>query len=305
MTNHNPVLEALKATTTLACVTSRALGLTRIDRNASEKVNVDNGAISKAASVNVNRLAGADMYHKEIVSIQHKASTLLKQMSQPFGEEDKWRLLPNAQFEKFVQAIAPIKQEYDRALSRLAEHAPDIIEKARANVGNFDIKVPSVDEMLSAYELRMDFRPIPDGANFRGLDENTVNKLRARHDAQLEQAVHIAERDTLERFVEPLQRFVERMQAYDEREAKIAAGESEKDVKGGIFRDSVVTNIKDLHDVVDGFNITGNPKLTQLKEGLAELVNIKPKTLRESVSVRTAQTQRAREVAENLQSWLA
>lgn len=305
MTNPNPVLEALKATTTLACVTSRALGLTRIDRNASEKVNVDNGAISKAASVNVNRLAGADAYHKEIVSIQHKASTLLKQMSQPFGEEDKWRLLPNAQFEKFVQAMAPIKQEYDRALARLAENAPDIIEKARANVGNFDIKVPSVEEMLGAYELRADFRPIPDGANFRGLDENTVNKLRARHDAQLEAAVHIAERNTLERFVEPLQRFVERMAAYDEREAKIAAGESEKDVKGGIFRDSVVTNIKDLHDVLEGFNITGNPRLTQLGNDLADLVNVKPKTLRESASVRTAKTERAREVAANLQSWLA
>lgn len=297
-TQPNPVLEALKHTTTLACVTTRALGLNRKDSAASEKVNIDNGAISKAASVSVNRLAGADAFHKDITAIQSKACTLLKQMSQPFGEEDKWRLLPNAQFENFIRAMGPIKNDYDRALAQLAENAPDIIEKAKANVGNFEIKVPTVDEMLGAYEMRADFRPIPDGANFRGLDDNTINKLRQRHDARLEEAVHIAEKDTLERFVDPLQRFVERMKAYDEREAN-----PDTKSKVGIFRDSVVTNIKDLHAVLDSFNITGNPKITQLGNDLADLVNVKPDTLRESVSVRTAQTARAQEVIDNLKTW--
>lgn len=297
-TQENPVLEALKHTTTLASVRTRALGLTRIDRNASEKVNVDNGAISKAASVSVNRLAGADVFHKNITSIQNKATTMLKQMSQPFGEEDVWRLLPNAQFENFIKAIGPIKQEYDKALASLAENAPDIIEKAKANVGNFEIKVPTIEEMLGAYELRADFRPIPDGANFRGLDDNTINKLRRSHDTRLEQAVHIAEKDTLERFVDPLQRFVERMRAYDEREAN-----PDTKAKVGIFRDSVITNIKDLHEVLGSFNITGNPRLTQLGNDLAELVNTKPDTLRESQMVRTAQTARAQEVIDNLKAW--
>lgn len=304
MTTENPILEALKHTTTLACVTTRALGLTRIDRAASEKVNIDNGAISKAASVNVNRLAGADAHHKEITSIQNKACSLLKQTSQPFGEEDKWRLLPNARFEKFVQNMAPLMQEYNRALDNLRLNAPEIIEKAKANVGNFDIKVPTVDEMISAYEMRADFRPIPDGANFRGLDENTIDKLRQRHDARLEQAVHIAERDTLERFVDPLERFIDRMKAYDEREAKIAAGGEDAKSKVGIFRDTVVTNIKELHEVIDSFNITGNEKFTRLGNDLAELVNTQPDKLRASESVRSVQTARAQEVLENLKGWL-
>lgn len=298
MTTPNLVLEALKHTTTLACVTTRSLGLTRIDRNASEKVNIDNGAISRAASVNVNRLAGADAHHKEITSIQNKATTMLKQMSQPFGEEDKWRLLPNACFEKFIRALGPIKQEYDAALERLRENAQDIIDTAKANVGNFEIKVPTIEEMLEAYEMRTDFRPIPEGANFRGLDENTINKLRQRHDAQLEAAVHIAEKNTLERFVDPLERFVERMKAYDEKEL---VGDSKK--RTGVFRDSVITNIKDLHEVVKDFNITGNPKLAQLDIDLADLVSIKPDTLRESEMVRTKATTRAQEVLDNLKAW--
>lgn len=302
-TQPNPVLEALKHTTTLARVKTKALGLTRIDRTASNKVNADNGAISKAASVNVNRLAGADVFHKNIVSIQGEAKALLQRVSQPFGEEDVWRMLPNMQFEKFVRDWAVIKQNYDKAIEQLISQAPHIIERAKENVGSFNIEVPTIEEMKDAYGLQADFMPIPDGANFRGLDENTIEKLRQRHDKQLESAVHIAERDTLERFVDPLERFIDRMKAYNEREASIAGGADAK-IKTGIFRDTVVTNIKELHDMLGSFNITGNPKLTQLGNDLAELAGTKPDKLRESETLRTVQTARAQEVAETLKGWL-
>ena len=299
----NYVLEALKQTTTLACIETGALGLERIDRAASEKANADAGAVRKAGTVRVNRLAGADEFHKQIISIQHSACALLKSKSQPFGEEDKWRLLPNAQFEALVQSLAPIMEEYKHAVQVLEENADSILERAARNVGTFDVKLPTKAELVGRYRLRPEFRPIPDGANFRGLDSNTIEKLRERHDARLEEAVHIAQKDTLERFAAPLQNFVQRMVAYDEREIRINAGDTKGKDKTGCFRDSVVGNIKELHDVLKSFNITGDSRFDELYEDLKDLVNVKPDALRDNQPVREAMTARAKAVIDNLNDW--
>jgi hypothetical protein len=291
----NPIIEALKETTILACVSTRALGLERTDKAASQRAVTENSAVAKAARVQVNRLAGADDLHKTIVSIQNMAAQVLKANSQPFGEEDKWRLLPNVRFEKFLQQMHPIKLDYDKAIDRLRNEAPAIIDAARANVGTFDVSLPSVEEMIGAYEMRTDFRPVPDSSNFRGLNENTINKLRERTDNQIANAVSIAQTDTLKRFVDPLERFIERMQAYDTREPG---------KKAGIFRDTVVTNIKELHEVLDSFNITGDERLTQLGNLLGSLVNTTPQELRDLPVIRQSATSRAQEVLSNLNDWL-
>lgn len=303
-TMDNPVLEALKQTTVLACIETGALGLERIDRAASDKANAAAGAVHKAAAVKVNRLAGADEYHKKIISIQHEATALLKACSQPFGEEDKWRMLPNVHFEPFVQKLAPIAAEFNKAVEDLRFNAAGVLRRAANNVGDFDVgELPTPEQMVGSYRLRPEFRPIPEGSNFRGLSEGTIEKLRQRHDARLEEAVHIAQHNTLERFVDPLNNFVQRMVAFDKREEEINAGKHDKKNKTGVFRDSVVSNIKELHDVLKSFNITGDEKFDELYDGLKELVVVKPDTLRDNQPVREAMTARARQVVDNLKAW--
>lgn len=300
----NPVLDALKETTVLACVSTRALGLERTDNTASAKVIADNHAVTKAAKVKVNRLAGVDAIHKELVSLQGEAASALRSMSQPFGEEEKWRLLPNAFFEKCVTTISAIKRKHDAIkVERLEPNASEIIAEAQRNVGTFDVRLPTVEEMVSAYQITTDFRPIPESANFRGLNSNTIEKLQAMHDARLLAAVEAAEKNTLERFVDPIERFVDRMKAYDERLKKMAADPDYKD-KTGIFRDSVITNIQELGEVLGAFNISGDPRLTQLGNQIKELQGIEPKQLRESELVRTEAMTRAQEIADNLKGWL-
>jgi len=299
----NPVLDALKETTILACVSTRALGLERTDNTASAKVVEDNQAVNKAAKVKVNRLAGADHIHKAIVSLQSEASSILRRRSQPFGEEEKWRMLPNAFFEKLIGELAPVKQKHDALLDKLAAEGQSILDAAQKNVGTFDVRLPSLDELVNAYELTTEFRPIPESANFKGLNSNTIDKLREMHDQRLVAAVATAERNTLERFIDPVERFVDRMKAYDERIKKLANDPDSKD-KTGIFRDTVITNIQELGEMVGAFNISGDPRLTQLGNQIRELQGIQPKQLRESELVRTEATARMQEIANNLKGWL-
>jgi hypothetical protein len=299
----NPVLDALKETTVLACVSTRALGLERTDNTASAKVIEDNHAVTKAAKVKVNRLAGADAIHKDIVSLQGEASATLRRYSQPFGEEEKWRLLPNALFERVIGELAPIKAKYDEKIEELRGKAAEILAQAGQNIGTFNVELPSIDEMINSYQLTTDFRPIPESANFRGLNENTVNKLREMHDHRLAAAVEMAERNSMERVLPHVERFIDRMKAYEEKMLRDEQDPDNKD-KTGIFRDTVVTNIQEFADVLGAFNISGDPRLTQLGNDIREFGNIKPKQLRESALVRAEATSRAQEIVGNLNSWL-
>lgn len=299
----NPVLDALKETTILARVTTRALGLERTDNTASRKVIEDANAVEKAAKVKVNRLAGADALHKEIVSCQQEASAALRGVSQPFGEEDSWRMLPNANFEKFVCGFSPIKTRHDELVQKVSDNAEDICAKAQQSVGTLDVRMPTPEELRAAYSISVEFRPIPESANFRGLNENTINKLREMHDARLAAAVAAAERDTMERFVDPIERFIERMGAYNERMKKLANDPDSKS-KTGIFKDTIVSNIQELAEVVDSFNISGDERLTELGNQVRAFANIEPKKLRESELLRNEATSRAQEIANNLRGWL-
>ncbi len=297
----NPIVEALRSTTTRARVTSSALGLSRTDKQATKDVTASSGAVSGAARVVVSRLAGADEHHKAIVAAQANARKVLFSMSMPYGDEEGWRILPNANFERFVREFGTAKRTYQAAYDQLAANADDVLAAVRSNKGTLAIDVPTKDELLAAYSLDFSLEDYPVG-NFTGLPDAVAAKLSSRMQTRMEQAVEQATIDTLSRFVGPLEHFVDRMKAFSKREQEIANGA--EPTKHGIFRDTVVTNIKQLYDVLDAFNIAGDERLLDLKNSLASLAEVDPDVLRDNVQVRDAGIDRASQVLANLNSWL-
>jgi hypothetical protein len=297
----NPIVEALRSTTTRARVTSSALGLSRTDKQATKDVTASSGAVSGAARVVVSRLAGADEHHKAIVAAQANARKVLFSMSMPYGDEEGWRILPNANFERFVREFGQAKRAYQAAYDQLAANADEVLEAVRTNKGTLSIDVPTKDELLAAYSLDFSLEDYPVG-NFTGLPDAVATKLSSRMQTRMEQAVEQAALDTLSRFVGPLEHFVDRMKAFSKREQEIANGA--EPTKHGIFRDTVVTNIKHLYDVLGAFNIAGDERLLDLKNSLASLAEVDPDTLRDNIQVRDAGVDRASQVLANLNSWL-
>ena len=298
-TNH--IVEALRSTTTRARVISSALGLSRTDKQATKDVTVSTGAVSGAARVVVSRLAGADEHHKAFVAAQANARKVLFSMSMPYGDEDGWRILPNANFEKFVREFGQAKRAYQSAYDALAANADDVLAAARINKGSLSVDVPTKDELLASYSLDFSLEDYPSG-NFTGLPDAVATKLASRMQTRMEQAVEQATVDTLSRFVGPLEHFVDRMKAFSKREQEIANGA--EPTKHGIFRDTVVTNIKQLYDVLGAFNIAGDERLIELENSLASLAEVDPDVLRDNIQVRDAGIARASSVLANLNSWL-
>jgi hypothetical protein len=299
----DPVVSAVQETCILAAVKCSALGLRRTDKKASTKIEIDSHAVEGAARVTVSRLAGAEEHHREILKAQNAAKQALQARSMRFADEDGWRLLPNAQFEDLVQDIASCKADFDRAMDRLKNDAPEIIARAQRNIGTLEVEVPTEEELVSSYALSTEFRPVPDAAQFRNMPAAAAAKLSRQLERQLAQAVETAQVDVMKRFVGPLDAFIERMEAYDQREKDIANGKEVS--RAGIFRDSVIGNIHEIYDVLGSFNFTGDDRLQELQNKLASFRKITPDVLRENPNIRSAAMQRAKAVAQNLNDWLS
>lgn len=293
---------AIRNTCILACIRTTSLGLNRTDRSASRDVETQNGAVQGAARVVVSRLPGADDDHKAIVKAQGAVRSALVRYSMPYGDDDGWRLLPNANFEKLNQAYANHYAEFRAALAKLKAKAPAILALAKANLGTLAIEVPTEDELLSAYSVAPEFREVAEG-RFPGMPPEVAAKLKKHVDKKLQAAVESAVADTLGRFTQPLAYFVERMTLFEEREKALANGAEVG--RHGIFRDSVVSNIAELVDVVDSLNVTNDPRITALAELLRPFTQVKPEDLRDDPGARKHVTAQATNALAQLNEWLS
>ena len=85
--------------------------------------------------------------------------------------------------------------------------------------------------------------------------------------------------------------------------------EDARQTKGGekapIFRDTIISNIRDLVDILPGLNISGDVNLEKARQELEkELTDIDPEDLRESKESRTEVAERADAILNNLAGFL-
>lgn len=240
------LISALQDTAMLCGLRTRALGLQRTHKTASVQVTADNNAATNAASVRVNRLAGADSYHRQIVSLQTTMRRLYEANTLPWDGAGGWRLLPNTSFLRVAGLMQPIQKQIKTCLEEYAAKATDIIEQARVNLGSLadEIALPTVEELVDAYETKLEFGTISDTKALKNLPASLADKLATHMQNRAQVAYTDAMEDIKKRMVKPLRHLIERLYAYDDRESRDKV-EGERDLQG-VFRDTTVMNITEL-----------------------------------------------------------
>jgi hypothetical protein len=283
-----------------AQIKTSCLGLTRTDKSASEQSTVDHRAIEGAGRVVVSRLAGADEAVKGIRAIQKQAQDLLKSLSTPWNGR---QLMPNVNLEPFLREFKYVEAQHQMAIDNLIDNAPELIAKARANLGDYSIEPPTLSEIRAAFKLEFVAEPIPDTSRFSAsnLDTALENSMREQFEANTQAAYSYAQEDVLHRVAEPLKAMVERLNAYNERED---AKDDGKEVKGGYFRDTLVTNVQDIAHVFNSFNLFNDPSLSALDTQLQEFLRLKPEDLRKGRGTRDATIERASKILSQIDGYL-
>lgn len=208
----------------------------------------------------------------------------------------KARLKATVDVQEFVQEVGRRMNEGDQLADAVAIAYPDHLEKAEAKLGDLFERAlyPNSGNIRSKFGYRFTPMPVPDNddlRNIKGVPPEDVDKLVEQAKEGMRQQVAEAVRDVWERVYKVTNAMAEKLAvpAYE---------------KGGIFRDTLITNIDELISLMPSLNVFGDPTLTDVQLELRSLAAIHPNTLRTDPVEREERAARAKKLADKIKGYL-
>lgn len=156
---------------------------------------------------------------------------------------------------------------------------------------------PHVSRLKGLFTARYLFEPFATEDDFRvQLSAGEIRRLRAEYAAEVASTQQAAMKDTFQRLHEVVSHMAERLNSYDPSGKKVV----------GVFRDTLVDNVRDVVEVLPSLNITGDPDLDRLyKTAKDKLLAHDAQTLRESLGARQTTAVAAEQVVSQINKKMA
>jgi hypothetical protein len=203
------------------------------------------------------------------------------------------RILPAANYFDYMQTQNAFAADFERAVADFRFIYPEVVDEARLSLnGLFNpADYPPADRIADLFTMRVDVDPMPTAEDFRvALSEDENARIREGIQGRLDEAVQGAINDVWHRVHDVVAHMVERLRGYN------VDGEGKAT---GVFRDSLVNNIRTLSELLPKLNITQSNALEDMRQRLAdELCSVDAAVLREDAVIRST-------IAENAEKILA
>lgn len=173
-----------------------------------------------------------------------------------------------------------------------------LIEQARTRLGGLfrDTDYPAPDELRAKFSFETKVMPLPDAGDFRvNLGDEERERVKRQITAAVEASLQVGSRELWFRLYEAVQHMADRLAAY-----KVTTDGVEHP-----FRDTVVTNLVKLVDVLPKLNITNDPELDCLAQQVRNSLLVDPKELRRSDIKRAETAKAAAEIAQHMAGYMA
>tara|TARA_R110002153_G_scaffold790_2_gene3688 strand:- start:713 stop:1648 length:936 start_codon:yes stop_codon:yes gene_type:complete len=252
----------------------------KLDKRASKDITSQNYAAAGVANVNKKLLgncAELDAVQKFTANVRN----LHYSMTMPWSDTGM-RLLPTAAYFKYHQTMTEVQNEYERLVAQFIDAYDWEISQAQANLGNLFSReeYPEAASIAQKFKFRFSYIPLPEAGDFRVDVGNEGNQqVKDHYQAYYEAQLHSAMQDVWQRAFKALTAMSERLDYGDSGQKKI-------------FRDTLVSNVLDIVDLLDVCNITNDSQMSALRLKLENtLRGITPDALREDGYLR-AETKR-------------
>ena len=298
------ILQAVRESAVLADVSISMWGGTRTDAKLLNEMKTQHNATGDVGKVMLNMLAGADALLKKTrsafaaVRLRHYELTL-PWVSDPHATRQEGpRLLPHMLTDKYMAEMSALKRLAMNQLEEFLTEYPRLIQEAQANLNTMagSIRYPSVDDLRSSFRVHFDFEPLPEFRNSGNgqtttgipLDNFMLERLAKGLHKKQERQLLDAQRHVWERASEPLKRLIDRLSASSDDGKKF-------------FKESTINAVRELVELLPGWNVTGDPALTEITDEIRDLVDgLDSKTLRANDVVRTQTVSAAQKVADKM-----
>lgn len=256
-------------------------------QSAEEMGNYRKYLVARDAIKKVTELAGA-------VRQEHYRLTL------PWRDSGD-RILSSQGYFEYARSMRKLQSDWENAVSEFCANYPQYIEEARLKLnGLFDSKdYPTVHEIRGKFAFKFEVLPVPQADDFRvslGADEisHLKNQIKADSDAYLKRAMG----DVWQRMATVITAMRDRLNVYSVNLRDGAVSHP--------FRDSLVTNITDLLDLIPTLNLTGDENIARFADEMRkELTKYSPDQLRNAEYARKDTAARADEILTKMQAFIA
>ena len=253
------------------------------DREASDHVAVHHDATTSAGRYNKRLLPKAAF--AALTATMSEARTRHYANSLPWDDKGS-RLLTVANYEHYTELMDGLRERVVRQRARFIEDYDDYVDQARLDLGKlFRIEdYPSKEALQDKFSISYRITPVPDADHFIAkLASDDTDRVKRDIESHIEEQLHDAVGDLYRRLAEAVDRVSERL-------------EEDENGKPLVFRDTMISNIRDLVDVVPRLNIFGDDRLARLCEQVKDrIAGVEPDSLRPSKtfdSVARAQVKR-------------
>ena len=166
-----------------------------------------------------------------------------------------------------------LRERLVRQRARFIEDYDHYVEQARIDLGKlFRIEeYPSKEDLRDRFSISYRITAVPDADHFiASLASEDTERVKRDIERHIEEQLHDAVDDLYRRLAEAVERVSERLQ-------------EDHDGKPLVFRDTMISNIRDLVDVVPRLNIFGDHRLASLCEQVKDrIAGVEPDSLRPS-----------------------
>jgi len=283
------VIQAVRESALLAQVSISTWTASRSDKTAGEKLTTDAGASRRAARVVINLLAGAEENLKAVTGAFEAVRSLhysytLPWVSDPHASRQKGpRLLPHLLFDQYLGALSRQKREAQALLDAWDFDAD--VARAKPNLGSLTrADYPSADEVKGSFRIHMEFEPIPEGTQFKGLPDLAVERLSRALDTRQQRMVEEAQKALWKEARDRVSHMVEQ---FGDVERKAYA--------------STLDNTRELLTLLPGWNLAGSPEVDEVVQDIKNMLDgVGIEDVRKSASTRQDVAENARRVLEKL-----
>jgi hypothetical protein len=260
---------------------------TKTDKKLTGEISETHRTKNDALRV-VKRLVSKEDPDLQLVNkIVSEIRTFHRENTVPWGD-DGARMLPGRHHDTYMKSLRNLIEKGESAASAFVARWPEKLAQAKIDLnGTFNAAdYPDESTIASHFSFRIIRAPVPDGGDIRvDLPAQEIEAMRREISERIEEAEKAATNELYARLGEPLANLVNKL------------GEKDSDGKPAVFRNTLVSNVLEIANLIPALNVTGDSKLDQLrKEILDTLGKVRPDELRDDVFTRKETLEKAQNI---------
>ena len=239
----------------------------KFDKNVSQEIDTQKHATTRAGNYHKKLFADEPKF-EAITKFAGSARTAHYYQTMPWSDSGL-RLLTTPLFFDYNKKMTEADAEFNRLVGEFINDYDNMIARAHTKLGNLfnPEDYPSIDEVADKYHFRLKYSPVPEVGDFRvDVGTDALKQLNESYASYYQEQLNNAYKDVWQRTYEALKSMSDRL-----------AGDNKQ-----IFRDTLVTNVTGIVELLDKFNVTNDDAMRKAKLKITDaLRGITPDALRE------------------------